>query len=85
MPTRYEYDLDHNGEWRWIAVSEAGVTSAISPMGYTSLQDCMHAVGLMLMAPSGVAVLPGVPAQQVQAADLPESSLSRLERRLPAA
>jgi uncharacterized protein YegP (UPF0339 family) len=84
MPTRYEYDLDHNGEWRWIAVSETGVTSAISPMGYTSLQDCMHAVGLMLV-PSNVAVLPGIQAQLVQAAELPESSLSRLERRPPAA
>lgn len=87
MPTRYEYDLDHNGEWRWIAMSETGVTSAISPVGYTSLQDCMHAVGLML-APSNVAVLPsGQPQQQAKAADLPErsASLSRLERRPPAA
>ena len=86
MPTRYEYDLDHNGEWRWIAVSETGATSAISPMGYASLQDCMHAVGLM-RAPGGLAVLPGVEAQHqvAQPPDLPERSLSRLHRRAPAA
>jgi uncharacterized protein YegP (UPF0339 family) len=86
MPTRYEYDLDHNGEWRWIAVSEAGATSAISPVGYASLQDCMHAVGLM-RAPGGLAVLPGVEAQRrvAQAPDLPERSLSRLHRRPSAA
>jgi hypothetical protein len=81
MPTRYEYDLDHNSEWRWIAISETGVTSAISPVGYTSLQDCMHAVGLML-ASSNAAVLPATQAQQraQAAADLPASSLSRLQR-----
>jgi uncharacterized protein YegP (UPF0339 family) len=84
MPTRYEYDLDHNGDWRWIAVTETGATSAVSPKGYASLQDCMHAVGLML-ASGNVAVLPGVPVQQALAAELPENSLSRLERRLSAA
>jgi uncharacterized protein YegP (UPF0339 family) len=86
MPTRYEYDLDHNGEWRWIAVSETGATSAISPVGYASLQDCMHAVGLM-RAPGGLAVLPGVEAQRqmAQPPDQPETSLSRLYRRSPAA
>jgi uncharacterized protein YegP (UPF0339 family) len=86
MPIRYEYDLDHNGEWRWIAVSETGATSAISPVGYASLQDCMHAVGLM-RAPGGLAVLPGVEAQRqmAQPPDQPEKSLSRLYRRAPAA
>jgi uncharacterized protein YegP (UPF0339 family) len=86
MPIRYEYDLDHNGEWRWIAVSETGATSAISPMGYASLQDCMHAVGLM-RAPGGLAVLPGAEAQRqmAQPPDQPEKSLSRLYRRPPAA
>ena len=87
MPIRYEYDLDHNGEWRWIAVSETGATSAISPVGYASLQDCMHAVGLM-RAPGGLAVLPGVEARRQMAhqpSELPEKSLSRLYRRPPAA
>jgi len=88
MPTRYEYDLDHNGQWRWFAISETGETSAISPVGYTSLQDCMHAVGLM-RALGNVAVLPSVPVQQhaqaAQAGELPEASLSRLHRRPPAA
>ncbi len=78
MPTRYEYDLDHNGEWRWIAIAESGETTAISPVGYVSLQDCMHAVGLM-RAPGNVAVLPGAPPQAP--ADAPERALSSLHRR----
>jgi hypothetical protein len=89
MPTRYEYDLDHNGEWRWIAFAESGVTEAISPVGYPHLQDCLHAVALM-QAPGNVAVaaamevptpalLPPVPAFE---AEMPERALSRLQRRL---
>jgi hypothetical protein len=55
-------------------------------VGYASLQDCMHAVGLM-RAPGGLAVLPGVEAQRqvAQPPDLPEKSLSRLHRRPSAA
>ena len=56
MSARYEYDLDHNGEWRWIAIAEGGQVSAVSPAGYRNLQDCMHAVGL-LRDPGGFAVL----------------------------
>jgi uncharacterized protein YegP (UPF0339 family) len=86
MPTRYEYDLDHNGEWRWIAVAETGATSAISPVGYASLRDCMHAVGLM-RAPGDLAVLPGIDGlpQVAKPPDSPRESLSRLHRRPPAA
>ena len=85
MPTRYEYDLDHNGEWRWIALADSGETVAISPVGYPHLQDCLHAVALM-QVPGNVAVaaaidpprrLP-VPARD---ADMPERALSRLQRR----
>lgn len=78
MPTRYEYDLDHNGEWRWIAIAETGETAAISPVGYKSLHDCMHAVGLM-RSPGEFAVLPS--ARQTQVTEPPERSLSRLQRR----
>ncbi len=74
MPTRYEYDLDGNKEWRWIAIAANGATVAVSPVGYASLQDCMHAVGLM-QAPGNLAVVPGVPIEP------PERSLSRLQRR----
>jgi uncharacterized protein YegP (UPF0339 family) len=80
MSTRYEYDLDHNGKWRWIAVAKSGETTAISPVGYVSLQDCMHAVGLM-QAPGN---LPGA-QPQAPAADPPESALSSLHRRASAA
>jgi uncharacterized protein YegP (UPF0339 family) len=83
MSTRYEYDLDHNGKWRWIAVAKSGETTAISPVGYVSLQDCMHAVGLM-QAPGNLAVLPGA-RPQAPAADPPESALSSLHRRASAA
>jgi uncharacterized protein YegP (UPF0339 family) len=81
MSARYEYDLDHNGEWRWIAVAKSGETTAISPVGYVSLQDCMHAVGLM-QAPGNLAVLPSAPPQ-APAADPPEIALSGLQRRTP--
>ncbi len=83
MPTRYEYDLDHNGEWRWIAVAETGETKAISPAGYASLQDCMHAVALM-QAPGNLAVLPDAPPQ-APAPEPPERALSSLHRRPTAA
>ena len=83
MSTRYEYDLDHNGEWRWIGVAKSGETTAVSPVGYVSLQDCMHAVGLM-QAPGNLAVLPSTPPQ-APAADPPESALSSLHRRPSAA
>jgi uncharacterized protein YegP (UPF0339 family) len=82
MPTRYEYDLDHNGEWRWIAIAKTGETKAISPVGYVSLQDCMHAVGLM-QASGNLAALPG--AQPRAAAAPSERSLSSLHRRPTAA
>jgi uncharacterized protein YegP (UPF0339 family) len=75
MPTRYEYDLDANNEWRWYAIAESGEVSAVSPTGYERLQDCMHAVGLML-APADLTVVPATPAP----ADPPEQSLSRLRR-----
>jgi uncharacterized protein YegP (UPF0339 family) len=74
MPTRYEYDLDGNSEWRWIAIAQNGRKVAVSPVGYQSLQDCMHAVGLM-RAPVNFAVTSTVPL------DPPEQSLSRLHRR----
>lgn len=77
MPTRYQYDLDGNNHWRWIALAANGATVAISPVGYASLQDCMHAVGLM-RAPgisAGVAASAGSSA----AMDPPELSLSRLQ------
>jgi hypothetical protein len=78
MSTRYAYDLDHNDEWRWIALSDSGETSEISPVGYAALQDCMHAVGLM-RTPSDTATTPAV--QDVPDGDPPERSLSRLQRR----
>jgi uncharacterized protein YegP (UPF0339 family) len=80
MPIRYEYDLDHNGAWRWIAVAESGQMQAISPAGYASLQDCMHAVGLM-QAPGNLAVLPGTAPPQVPTPELPPRALSSLHRR----
>jgi uncharacterized protein YegP (UPF0339 family) len=79
MPARYEYDLDNNGEWRWIAVAESGATQAVSPVGYAHLQDCLYAVAL-LQAPGAPVVAPGTPkAPEVD--DPPEQSLSRLQRR----
>jgi uncharacterized protein YegP (UPF0339 family) len=92
MPTRYEYDLDANKEWRWIAVAPNGATMAVSPIGYTSLQDCMHAVGLMQAAALSAAsvgvphgLLPGVPhglpGGVPRSPVPPERSLSRLQRR----
>lgn len=78
MSTRYAYDLDHNNEWRWIAIADSGATSAISPVGYAALQDCMHAVGLM-QTPGDPAVTPAV--QEARDSDPPEKSLSRLQRR----
>jgi uncharacterized protein YegP (UPF0339 family) len=87
MSTRYEYDLDRNGDWRWIAIAGAGQTKAISPVGYRSLQDCMHAVGLM-QAPGNVAVLPAAQTQvpaPPRPADPPKQALSSLRRRPTAA
>jgi uncharacterized protein YegP (UPF0339 family) len=79
MPTRYEYDLDRNGEWRWIAVADTGETQAVSPVGYVHLQDCLHAVGLM-QVPGEFLAQPGL--RQVQESEgPPEESLSRLQRR----
>ncbi len=80
MPTRYEYDLDSNNEWRWIAVAANGATVAVSPVGYASLQDCMHAVALM-HAPGNPAVMA---ASAASASAPPDRSLSRLQlhRRL---
>jgi uncharacterized protein YegP (UPF0339 family) len=78
MPTRYDYDLDHNGEWRWIALGDTGQTQAVSPVGYAHLQDCLHAVGLM-QAPGEVVVAPALRAA-VEASDRPGASLSRLHR-----
>jgi uncharacterized protein YegP (UPF0339 family) len=79
MPARYEYDLDHNGEWRWIAVAETGETRAVSPVGYVHLQDCLHAVGLMQVPGEFLAQPARGPAQESE--DPPEQSLSRLQRR----
>lgn len=76
MPSRYEYDLDGNKEWRWIAIAANGATVAISPAGYASLHDCMHAVGLM-QAPGARAAMAGTGRH----ADPPQSSLSSLHRR----
>jgi uncharacterized protein YegP (UPF0339 family) len=79
MSTRYEYDLDRNGQWRWIAVAETGETQAVSPVGYVHLQDCLHAVGLM-QVPGELLAQPG--RRQVQESEgPPEESLSRLQRR----
>lgn len=82
MPTRYEYDLDQNGEWRWIAVAESGETQAVSPVGYAHLQDCLYAVALM-QAPGDPVVMPGVQAVAAKkdSDDPPEQSLSRLQTR----
>jgi hypothetical protein len=77
--TRYQYDLDHNGQWRWIAIADSGETAGISPVGYQHLQDCLHAVGLM-RDPGGFAVVASVPPGHP--VDPPDRSLSRLERRL---
>jgi hypothetical protein len=78
MSTRYAYDLDRNNEWRWIAMTDSGQTSAVSPLGYAALQDCMHAVGLM-QTPADPAVALAV--QEARDGDPPEKSLSRLHRR----
>jgi uncharacterized protein YegP (UPF0339 family) len=78
MPTRYEYDLDSNNEWRWIAIgANGGATVAVSPVGYASLQDCMHAVGL-IKVPGNLAVV-AASAGVAAAPDPPERSLSRLQ------
>jgi uncharacterized protein YegP (UPF0339 family) len=77
MPTRYEYDLDGDKQWRWIAIGANGATLAISPAGYASLQDCMHAVGLM-QVPGNPAVA-AASASAAAAMDLPERGLSRLQ------
>jgi hypothetical protein len=77
MPTRYEYDLDSNNQWRWIAIGASGATVGISPRGYASLQDCMHAVGLMQL-PGSLAVT-AASAGAAAALDPPERSLSRLQ------
>lgn len=77
MPTRYEYDLDGDNQWRWIAIGANGATVAISPAGYASLQDCMHAVGLMHV-PGNLAVV-AAGANAVAAMEPPERGLSRLQ------
>ena len=46
---RYEYDLDHNGQWRWIATADNDEI-VVSPQGYAHLQDCLHAIALMQQA-----------------------------------
>ena len=76
MPARYEYDLDSNNKWRWIAIGANGATVAISPVGYESLQDCMHAVGLM-QVPGNPAMMAA--ASAAAAMEPPERSLSRLQ------
>jgi len=78
MATRYEYDLDHNSEWRWIAIANNDGPIAVSPEGYEHLQDCLHAVALM-QDPGGFAVLPGI--QERHDGDPPEMSLARLHLR----
>src|SRR5215468_4565912 len=75
MPTRYEYDLDQNGEWRWIAMAESGETQAVSPVGYPHLQDCLYAVAL-LQAPGDPGALPSVQKTVNEVDDPPEQSLS---------
>jgi uncharacterized protein YegP (UPF0339 family) len=80
MPTRYEYDLDGDSQWRWIAIGANGATEAISPAGYASLQDCMHAVGLM-QVPGRVAAAAASAA--AAAMDPPERGLSRLHVHRP--
>jgi uncharacterized protein YegP (UPF0339 family) len=88
MPTRYEYALDHNGEWRWIALAESGETEAISPVGYPHLQDCLHAVALM-QVPGNLAVAAAVEVPTSTLMPVPaleevpqRAALSRLHRRL---
>lgn len=78
MPTRYEYDLDGDNQWRWIAIGANGATMAISPAGYASLQDCMHAVGLM-QVPGNLAVAAASATVAAAAMDPPEPGLSRLQ------
>ena len=75
-PSRYKYDLDGNKEWRWIAVAADGATVAISPAGYASLHDCLHAVGLM-QAPGARAAM----ASTGRHDDPPQRSLSSLDWR----
>jgi uncharacterized protein YegP (UPF0339 family) len=77
MTTRYEYDLDHNGHWRWIATADDAIV--VSPEGYTHLQDCLHAIALMQDA--GEVVLRGG-VDEVHAPNPPEGTLARLEMRL---
>jgi hypothetical protein len=84
MPSRYEYDLDNNNQWRWIALGATGAPVAVSPVGYASLQDCMHAVGLMQVQRAAMQVEGAVVAASASAAaamEAPERSLSRLQRR----
>ena len=77
MPTRYEYDIDSNNNWRWIALAANGATVAISPVGYANLQDCMHAVGLMRAPGTSAGV--AASASPSPAMDPPDLSLSRLQ------
>jgi uncharacterized protein YegP (UPF0339 family) len=78
MSTRYQYDLDQNGEWRWIAVAETGEPRAVSPVGYAHLQDCLHAVALMQVP--GEFLAQPVRRQVPKGEDPPEKALSRLQR-----
>ncbi|MBO0762993.1 MAG: hypothetical protein J2P50_00105 [Hyphomicrobiaceae bacterium] len=79
MSTRYEYDLDHNGEWRWIALADTGEMQAVSLVGYANLQDCLHAVGLM-QVPGEFLAQPAFRRAR-KGGEPPETSLSRLDRR----
>jgi uncharacterized protein YegP (UPF0339 family) len=47
MISRYDYYLDHAGEWRWTAIANNGEPIAVSSEGYKHLSDCLHAIDLM--------------------------------------
>ena len=47
MISRYEYEQDHRGEWRWTAVASNGEPIAVSSEGYKDLRDCLRAIALI--------------------------------------
>jgi uncharacterized protein YegP (UPF0339 family) len=47
MIISYEYDRDHAGEWRWIAIASNGRTIGESSEGYENLDDCLDAIAMM--------------------------------------
>jgi uncharacterized protein YegP (UPF0339 family) len=59
MIARYEYHIDHAGEWRWTAIAGNGEAIGSSSEGYKNIVACLHAIDLMQGSRSA-AVVPRV-------------------------